>query len=472
MTARFLLTGAAALALAACAGSPAPSPTPDMVQLPDRFALAPAAADAEVAEAQLQALLPEDPAFDALAARTLAEGPDLLAAIARIEAARAGAARARAERLPSVGYDAGVSATRTNPDQFGASLPPGVEIDTERTSYAANLTARWDADLFGQLKASERAAGFRLDAATAQAAAVRLALVGEIGSAVIDWRTLDAQAKALAADASSARELERLALVREEAGLAPGIDSERAAAQAAASEARLAALESQRALLLGRLIALTALPAPEVIAAFGAGSLDADLPEAPAALPSTLLVARPDVAASAAQLAAADAEVLAAAAARFPKLSLSAGIGLLAFAIGDLFDADSIVGSLAAGIAGPLLDFGRIDAEIDRAEAETQIAFQQYRGTVFTALGETESAYLLIEAADREADAAARQAASASRAARLTRMRLDAGLANLSQALEAQRLADAGNAEAAAALGRAQRARLLLWQALGGSALD
>ena len=470
MTARLLLSGAAALALAACAHAPAPSPTTDMVAVPETLTMAPA--DLAASEEQLQALLPDDPAFDALVARTLSDGPDLAAALARIDAARAGAARARAQRLPSVGYDAGVEGRRSNPAQFGGDVPSAIQFDTEQVAYAANLSASWDADIFGRLRASERAAAYRLDAATAEAAAVRNAMIAEIAGAVIDWRAIEAQGDALAADARAAEELGRLSKVREEAGLSPGIASERAAAQAAAAKARIAALSGQQALLLGRIVALTALPADEVRSIMDEGSVEQTLASSPPALPSTLLARRPDVAAAAARLAAADQDVAQAAAARFPRLSLSAGIGLLAFAIGDLFDSDSIVGSLAAGIAGPLLDFGRIDAEISVAEAQTRVAFQDYRKTVFTALGEAEAAYGLIEAADLEAEAAAMQAASSTRAARLTRMRLDAGLANLSEALEAQRLADAGNAEAAAAQGRAQRARIRLWQALGGSALD
>ena len=59
----------------------------------------------------------------------------------------------------------------------------------------------------------------------------------------------------------------------------------------------------------------------------------------------------------------------AAAAERFPKITLSGAIGLLSFALGDLFSNDALVGSLGAGIAGPLLDFGRVDAQIDQSKA-------------------------------------------------------------------------------------------------------
>ena len=145
-------------------------------------------------------------------------------------------------------------------------------------------------------------------------------------------------------------------------------------------------------------------------------------------------------------------------------------IGLLAFNPGDLFDENSFVGSLAAGVAGPLLDFGRIEAEIDGAAANKRVAFQSYRGAVYQALGDAEAAYGLIAAADREAEAAIAERDQLQRAATLANDRYRAGLASFLEVLEARRAADASGERAAAATGRAQRARILLWQAVGGDA--
>lgn len=465
MRVRALILAGSLLALGACVAGPAPeiaTPTP---VLPETFLYAPSAGE----QGAVDALLPVgDPAFDALSAQAIATSPTLAEAAARIEQARAGANRAGAERLPAIGANGGITGTRTNPAQFAASLPPGVVPETERVAYAANLTARWDPDIFGRLRAQERAALARIDAADASARAVRVALLSEIAASVVDWRTLSTREAQLRQDLASAEELARLAAVRERAGLAPGFDRVRAESSAASSKSRLAALESERARILGRLVTLSAqgaapvrdalaLPAPEM----------AVLPPA-TTVPSTLLVNRPDVLAAAATLAEEDAELAAAARRRFPVFDLSASLGLLAFGIGDLFDSDSIVGSLAASVAAPLLDFGRIQAEIDGAAADKRAAFEAYRGAVYTALGDAETAYGLIAAADREALAARQEADSLQRAAGLAQTRQRAGLADFLTVLEARRAADASGERAAAALGRARRARIVLWQALGG----
>lgn len=458
---------AAPLAMAACVAGPAPdiaTPEPD---LPRGFQFEPPASVA----ASVADLLPsEDPAFAALSTAALERSPNLREALARIEAARAAADRAGAERLPALGIDSSIQGSRSNPDQFGANLPAGVAFDSTRVRYGANLTAAWDPDLFGRLRASERAALARIDASSAEAGAVRLSLLAEIAAAVVDWRTLEAREAALRSDLAAAQELARLAGVREDAGIAPGFDRIRAESAAAASQSRIDALDSERGRLMGRLVTLTAVPAAEILAALAQPAPIAAMPPAPPSLPSELLTNRPDIRAASARLAASDAELAATAARRFPRFDLSATLGLLAFGIGGLFDSDAVVGSLGAGIAAPLFDFGRIQAEIDASAADKRAAFERYRGAVYSALGEAETAYALVAAADREALATASEADLAARQVALAETRYRAGLSDFLTVLEARRAADGSRERAAAAQGRARRARILLWQALGGGA--
>ncbi len=454
------------LTLAACAMQPAPeiaTPTPE---LPAAYFFAPDG----TTKTGLAALMPEnDPAYRALSQAAIAGAPNLAEALARIDAARAGARGAGAERLPNITADGSVRRNRINTAQFGQAGQQGF-IPEEQTSYGANLTASWDPDIFGRLKAQERAALARIDAASAQAQGVRIALLAEVAASVTDWRVLDARAAAITADADAAKQLAGLAKAREDAGIAPGFDRVRAEATASSSAVRLAALESERARLIGRLVTLTGQDAAAVRAA-----LSTDVPAlapsaAPAGLPSDLLANRPDVAAAAANLAASDADLAAAARARFPRITLSGVLGLLAFNPGEFFDTDSLVGSLTAGIAGPLLDFGRVGARIDAAAADKRAAFAAYRGAVFQALGDAEAAYGVVAAADAEAKLSVAERDQLARAAGLAETRYRAGLASFLEVLEARRGADASGERAAASLGRAARARIVLWQALGGQA--
>jgi multidrug efflux system outer membrane protein len=460
------LTSAALLPLilAGCMAHPAPeiaTPTPD---LPATFFFAPDA-DAQTALATLMPM--DDPAYSALTDAAIAEAPSLAEALARIDNARAGARRAGAERLPNITADGSVRQNRINTNQFGEAGRQGF-VPSEQTTYGANITASWDPDIFGQIKAQERAALARIDAASAQAQGVRLALLAEIAGSVTDWRVLDARAAAINADVAASQQLASLAKVREDAGIAPGFDRVRAEATASSSAVRLAALDSERARLIGRLVTLTGQDAASVRAALATTAPAMIVAAPPASLPSELLANRPDVAAAAANLAASDADLAAAARARFPRISLTGIIGLAAFDPGDFFDDDSIIGTLTGAIAGPLLDFGRVAAEIDGAAADKRAAFAAYRGAVFQALGDAETAYGLVTAADEEARLTVSERDQLNRAAALSETRYRAGLASFLEVLEDRRAADASGERAAAALGRAARARILLWQALGG----
>ncbi|NVD45303.1 efflux transporter outer membrane subunit [Altererythrobacter sp. HHU K3-1] len=459
----FLL--ASALAVSGCVAGPPPEIGASLPVLPNSFAFAPDTATS----ASLAALLPlGDPAYASLSTLAVQQAPTLSQAAARIEIARANAARAGVDRLPILSGDASITATRTNPHQFGTALPPGIAIDTERVRYGANVVASWDPDLFGRLRNREDAAQARLDAATFEAVGVRNAFFAEIATSVIDWRTLEARRAALEEDTAAADELARLAGVRERAGIAPGFDRVRAESAARASRSRIEALASERARIAGRLTTLTGVPAQTVLSLLAEPADPLAAPPPPLAMPSDLLTNRPDVLAAEANLRAEDAELAATAARRFPQLTLSAALGLLAFDLGGLFDADAIVGSAGPSLLAPLLDFGRIEAEIEGAAAEKRLAFAQYRDAVFSGLGDAETGYGLIAAADRELTAAEGEAASQDRAARLADTRYRAGLADFLTVLEARRAADGSAERAAAARGRALRARVFLWRALGG----
>ncbi|MFM9979238.1 MAG: efflux transporter outer membrane subunit [Sphingomonadaceae bacterium] len=463
MTAR--MSAIAALAtLVGCATLPPPNPPISTVIVPERFVFA---SDQSGERAEIAALLPvNDPAFVALYKAALADGPTLAAAIARIDAARAQADRTRAEQRPSLRADAGVTASRTSVAQ--TALPPGIDIERDRVTFGANVTARWDFDVFGELRAQRQAALARLDATTADAAAVRLALIAEVAVATIDWRTLAARRETLEEDLNAARALHALARVRARAGLAPGADQVRADGLVADAEARLAPLVGQRAQIVGQLTLLTGRPAADVLAMLGAEQTTSGSRAAVASAPSALLAQRPDIAAAAARLRAADADLAAAAAQRFPRLTLTAGIGLLGLAIGDLFDDNALLGSLGAGIAGPLLDFGRVQAEIDQRNAVAREAFALYRRAVFQALADSESAFGLVSASDTQALRLARQAAVELDAVHLVAVRYRTGLSDFAPVVEARRAANATRIARATAEGEQARARVLLWQALGG----
>ncbi|MBS3962424.1 MAG: TolC family protein, partial [Sandarakinorhabdus sp.] len=272
--------------------------------------------------------------------------------------------------------------------------------------------------------------------------------------------------------AAAARVLERLALVRAEAGLATGLDVATAKADVAAADAGIEPIIAERAARVAALMRLTGLPTDRI-----AGLL---IPVQPllsadgwaiSQVPANLLQRRPDVAASAARLAAADRDVATAVMARYPNVTLTGTLTWMTSTLSGLFLLEGITGGGGAVLAGPLLDFGRVAAEVERSRGVAAELAGLYRGTVLGALAEVEAALAEAKAARRQAAALGQSAAALDRARALAETAYRGGLTDARAAAEAaRRLADARDRQLAAealALDAALRLELAAGGGLG-----
>jgi NodT family efflux transporter outer membrane factor (OMF) lipoprotein len=445
--------------LSGCA-SVGPLPDAARVQPPVRYSYAPE----QSVDVPLAALLPQsDAGFIALAKQARTNAPTLAAALARVDAARAGLDKAGANRKPNITASRTISGNRAST----AAVAPGADRDSFQ--IAGVTTASWDIDIFGGLRASQRAAASRLDAAGADASAVRLALDCDVALAVTDYRDAVAREAIVQRDVQDAQDLVRLTSIRARAGIVPGFDVVRAESLLRDARARLTPFLADKANSVGRLVKLTATDADSVLAMLGTESVRNDLPLFAAGLPSQLLRNRPDLQAAEYRLAAAKSDVAVAAAARFPKFSITGTLGLLALGLGDVFDSSSTTASLGAGIAGPLFDFGRIKADIKANEANAREAFENYRGSVYQALGEVESALAGYTAARNGSDAALARLETDRDALSIARERYRLGIADFLTVIDAQRTLNIARQASESSMANKARAAIALYRALGGS---
>jgi outer membrane protein TolC len=114
----------------------------------------------------------------------------------------------------------------------------------------------------------------------------------------------------------------------------------------------------------------------------------------PAGLPADLLWQRPDVRAAGERLEAARLRVGARKAERLPSISLTGSLGLQSSSADGLFDISQWFSNLAAGLTAPLFLGGRLNANLDAAEARYAQQVAIYGRSVLTAVGEVESALL------------------------------------------------------------------------------
>ena len=197
----------------------------------------------------------------------------------------------------------------------------------------------------------------------------------------------------------------------------------------------------------------------------------ADLPtfaEVPAGLPSDLLLRRPDIRAAEQQLIGANANIGAARANYFPRISLTASAGSASTELSGLFKSGSFGWTFAPQAVLPIFDLGRVSAGVDVARVNRDIAVAQYEQSIQTAFREVADA-LAGQATFSEQLRAQRAVAAAEETRfKLSDLRYRSGAASYLDLLDAQRsLFQAQQQAVEANLARLQN-QVTLYRVLGG----
>jgi multidrug efflux system outer membrane protein len=373
-----------------------------------------------------------DPTLQELLQAALANNYDLRVAVARVEQARALAARARGAFFPSIGYQGDIARARLSGEIIG--LPSGQGPSTE-SFFVGLFTASWELDIWGRIRRQYEAAGAQFFATEEARRGVLLSLVSNVAQAYFELLQLDAQLDIARRNTASFQGTYNLFQRRLAFGLASTLETARAegALGSTASnipnlESQIAAKENEISTLLGR----NPGPIPRGTPLFG----QAIVPEVPAGLPSALLERRPDLRQAEQQLVQANAQVGVAKANFFPQLTLSGFGG----GVSPQLEAFSHVWSLAAGLTGPIFQGGQILENYRAFVAAWEQAKLQYEQAVITAFQEVSSALTSLEKLVQVEAEQARAVKAYQDSVRIATQRYEGGLASYYEVLEAQQL--------------------------------
>lgn len=444
------LLGTAAL-LAGCAtATPFQRPTTALpatwgatTATPAAAADAPAAPDSPAASAP--ALNPEwtawvsDPNVRALVAQALHNNRDARVAALQVEQLRAQYRIREAARLPTV--NAGIAGNRQG---------VGSDTTTASSTYTAGLqVAGWEVDFFGRVANLQEAALTQYLASEEAYQSTQISLVAAVVSGWLSLHSSSAQLALANTTLANRTEALRLVQLRLNNGLATSLDL--SAAQTLVESARVAVAQQQRerALALNALTLLVGQPVDQALrvppAGQGAGAgqslaaVSRALAEVPVGLPSQVLLARPDVRAAEHTLASAHAQVGAARAAFFPRVTLTTSLGSASKALSGLFAGGSWGWTLAPQALLPIFDGGANQAGLDSAQAGRDMALAKYDKAIQSAFREVNDALAGRQTlADQLAAQQAWVAAETERT-RLSELRLAQGVANQIEVLDAQR---------------------------------
>jgi multidrug efflux system outer membrane protein len=205
-------------------------------------------------------------------------------------------------------------------------------------------------------------------------------------------------------------------------------------AEQANLERQQAAAENQLNFLLGTTVAeISNLPA-------GRGLSEQDIvSNVMSNLSAEVLLQRPDVLAAEQKLMAANANVGAARAAFFPRISLTSSIGVASSSLAGLFDSGTGAWSFQPALSLPLFDAGRTAANVDVATARKNIAVAEYEKTIQQAFREVADLLAAREKLNEQLTAQQANGDLQARRLRLVDARYKAGVANYIEVLDAQR---------------------------------
>lgn len=318
-----------------------------------------------------------DETLEVLVEKAISNNHDLQIARARIKEARANERLAQSAFFPQIdGIGTGRRGT------LG-----GFAGDTLDTSKQYGISGSWEIDVFGGNRRRDEAARYNTQAAEALMQKTRLVLIADVARNYVRLRGLQKQLTLTNNNLSLQAGAQRVTQGRRDEGMVSELDVVRARAQSQTTRARIPQIKAEINAVTNRLAVLTA-KTPKWAREFTAQA--ASIPTMPDTLPLNIPIetirARPDIRAAERQLAEATALSAAAFAEFFPKFSLEGFFGRNNSDIyGNLSPWNVTLNALL-----PILNFGRIEAGVDAAEARQEQAYHNFQQAVLLAVEDVE----------------------------------------------------------------------------------
>ena len=389
---------------------------------------APAAVAVAVADVAWQDFF-ADASLHQLIQTALANNRDLRVAVLNIEQASAQLGLKRADQWPTV--NAAVTGSRTPNGSGGIA-----------NAYSAGLLiTAYELDFFGRVASLKEQALAQLLATQEGRNTAQISLISAVAQT---WLGLlaDEELLTLSRETLSTREGSlKLVKLRFDYGESSELDLRQAQSLLESARATLAQQQRQRALDENALVLLLGQPLPtDVRTRLPSERLtQVRLPELPAGLPSDLLTRRPDIRQAEQQLVAANANIGAARAAFFPRISLTAGAGTASSELSALFKDGSWGFTLAPQLLLPLFDAGRNQAQLASAKVAFDIAVAQYEKSIQSAFREVADALAGRDTLAQQLQAQQAQNEAETGRLRLTDLRYQNGAASQLDWFDAQR---------------------------------
>lgn len=400
-----------------------------------------------------------DPRLQRLIGLSLQNNRDLRIAVLNVERVRAQYQVQRSELFPTV--------------QLGATglFQPNADGRGNHSFWTAGLNVTgYELDLFGRVRSLTDAALQQYFASEEARKAAQISLIAAVANTYLTLLADDAQLDVARQTLQTREEGLRLLQLKFDNGALSDYDLAQAVTLVEGAKAAVALLQRQQMQDQNALVLLVGQPLPADLPpplSLASQGLLADLP---AGLPSALLERRPDVRQAENQLRAANANIGAAKAAFFPRITLTGNVGLASTDLGDLFSYS--VWQFAPRITLPIFDAGSNQANLEVSQASRDIAVAQYERSIQVAFREVADALAGRATYGDQLRAQQAQMQAEQRRSDLATLRFRNGISSFLDVLDAQR-ALFQTQQATIVVQAAQQQNLVtLYKVLGGGWKD
>lgn len=369
-----------------------------------------------------------DAQLNSLITRALANAPDMQIADQRIKLAEAQARMSKSSLGPEV--DFGGNLERQKMSAEGLMGPFATDTDGNTGPWYTNgtfgLTAGWDLDLWGKNRAQVKARIGEVKAQVAERAQTQELLSSSVARLYWQWQTEAAIRDVLEQVKSEQNNIVTVDTELYQHGLTNSAEGAENDINVSKTDQQLTDVAGNMKEIEARLMALTNSQSQSL------NLRKVDLPavasKMPARLGYDLLARRPDLQEAHWYIEASLSEVDAAKAAFYPDINLMAFLQQDALHLSDLFRSSANQMGVTAGLTLPIFDSGRLNANLDIANAQSNLSIAKYNKAVVDAVNQVAKTASQVETLMEKNQQQQQVEKDAQRVVTLAQARMNAGI--------------------------------------------
>ncbi len=362
-----------------------------------------------------------DDVLKSLINKGLESNYDLKIAITRLDRAKAELGYSKVDLLPSFRYGGVVNSNEKN-----------------FTPSNAQANMSWELDFWGKIRHENRALQNELLATDEARKVVLTTVVSDIAIAYFRLRDLDNRLEITMQTLETRQKAYEIISQRFSAGYVSEVDKVQIEQQVAIAEAEIPNIKRQITFLENTISILTGQMPREIER--GKSNMELQVSSnIPLSIPSSLLTNRPDVKQAELYYRSSNERIGVAQAMRFPSFNIAAVAGFASSSVSDLFLGSSYAQNIAAGVTGPIFQFGKNKRRVEIYRQIAEESKLSYQKTYIVAVSEVEQALQNTKSYKEEWTARNKQVKAARKNLELSNARYYDGYVSYLEVLDVQR---------------------------------